>query len=115
MEQIKSFSISKKEDQDTYKKFDVTRNVLQMKRSEAIIKALREFVTNHPLDKVNLLDDFMSGKPSVVLPPFTINTDIKEIKRICNKIKNDELIQMKTLVKKVLNVIDIELEGRIDR
>lgn len=115
MDQIKTFSVTKKEDQETFKRFDLTRGVLQMKRSEAILKALREFVANHPLDKVNLLDDFMGGKPEVTLPPFTINTDVKEIKRICAKMETDKLVVLKDKMKRLLNIIDLEVDNRLDR
>lgn len=113
MSLIKSFSITRKCDEEEYNKFDTIRRILKLKQNEGILKAITEFNTNHPIDKVSLITDFTSGKPPMTLPPVSLYTNFKELRKICSDMDKDKLLMLKEQAKKFLTAIELEMESRV--
>lgn len=114
MEEIKTFSIARNNDFEVYKTFDKIRNAMQMKRSEAILKAMEEFNINHPLKFVlGQITDFIDNKPKTNLPTL-LYMDINQLKDLCKRTDTKTLMQYKEKVAKMLTVLELEAQDRFE-
>ena len=112
---VVSFSYCRQDDAQTYNKFERLRGIMMMDRSEAIMKSIGEYIINHPIDKMNLITDYHSGKPPLQLPPVSLYTNFKELRLICNKMENAKLLALKEQAKKFIGAVDLEIESRVNR